>query len=125
MAVVEDDDGLASRLIDVWCADMGRKIPWAKAVQITAIVNRMSDGERDRLLRLGDEDGSCEMCGRNAPGLEVQLGRAMTMLKAAQCPHLNCVDGMITNTGPDPQFDQCEWCYGRQMLIDAVTGVHT
>ena len=55
---------LASRLIDAWCADKGKQIPWAKAIQIIAIVTKQSDDERDRLLRMGDEDGSCEMCGR-------------------------------------------------------------
>lgn len=55
---------LAGRLIDAWCEDKGRKIPWAKAVQIVAIVTGQSDAERDRLLKMGDEDGSCEMCGR-------------------------------------------------------------
>lgn len=64
---------LASRLIDAWCADKGKQIPWAKAVQITAIVTRQSDTERDRLLHMGDDDGSCEMCGRNAIALEREL----------------------------------------------------
>lgn len=69
--VLEDEeagrDALASHLIDVWVADKGRKIPWAKAVQIIAIVTKQSDAERDRLLRMGDEDGACEMCGRRDP----------------------------------------------------------
>lgn len=55
---------LAGRLIDAWCHDKGKKIPWAKAVQIIAIVTKQSDEERDRLLRLGDEGGACGMCGR-------------------------------------------------------------
>lgn len=62
----EPREALAIRLIDAWCADNGKKIPWAKAVQIIAIVTKQSDEERDRLLRMGDEDGSCEMCGRSA-----------------------------------------------------------
>lgn len=56
---------IASKLIDAWVVDKGKKIPWAKAVQIVAIVTKQSDAERDRLLRMGDEDGSCEMCGRS------------------------------------------------------------
>lgn len=60
-----EEDAAASRLIDAWVAEKGKKIPWAKAVQIVAIVTRQSDAERDRLLRMGDEDGSCGMCGRN------------------------------------------------------------
>lgn len=56
---------LASRLIDAWCADKGKQIPWAKAVQIVAIVTKQADDERDRLLKTGDEDGSCGTCGRS------------------------------------------------------------
>lgn len=63
---MEPPELLASRLIDVWCADKGKQIPWAKAVQIVAIVTKQPDDERDRLLRLGEEDGSCGMCGRPA-----------------------------------------------------------
>lgn len=60
-------DALASQLIDVWCADKGgRQIPWAKAVQIVAIVTKQPDAERDRLLHMDDEDGSCDKCGRSA-----------------------------------------------------------
>lgn len=55
---------LASRLIDAWCADKGKQIPWAKAIQIVAIVTKQTDDERDRLLKMGDEDGHCGMCGR-------------------------------------------------------------
>lgn len=60
----EPKEILASRLIDAWCADKGKKIPWAKAVQIVAIVTEQSDAKRDHLLKMGDEDGACEMCGR-------------------------------------------------------------
>lgn len=63
-------DTLAGRLIDAWVADKGRQIPWAKAVQIVAIVTKQPDAERDRLLRMGDEDGSCEMCGRRDPAAQ-------------------------------------------------------
>ena len=67
---------LASRLIDAWCADKGRKIPWAKAIQIVAIVTKQPDEERDRLLRMGDEDGACEMCGRKDAALVDDAYRA-------------------------------------------------
>jgi len=43
---------LASRLIDAWCAAHGNQISWAKAVEITAIVTKMPDAERARLLSL-------------------------------------------------------------------------
>ncbi len=45
---------LASRLIDSWCETNSGQIPWAKAVEITAITTGMSDAERDRLLALND-----------------------------------------------------------------------
>ena len=43
---------LASRLIDAWCVANNRQIPWAKAVEISAIVTKMSDEEKQRLLAL-------------------------------------------------------------------------
>lgn len=61
----EPAEVLAGRLIDAWCADKGKQIPWAKAIQIVAIVTKQPDDERDRLLKMGDENGSCEMCGRS------------------------------------------------------------
>ncbi len=64
----ESKDALASRLIDVWIAEKGKKIPWAKAIQIIAIVTKQPDEERDHLLRMADDDdGKCEMCGRSDP----------------------------------------------------------
>jgi len=67
LAAAEKDalDSIAGRLIDAWCAAYGRHIPWAKAVELISIVTKQPDAERDKLLRMGDEDGSCEMCGRS------------------------------------------------------------
>lgn len=45
---------LASRLIDAWCEAHGKKIPWAKAVEIVAIVTELPVAERERLLNIGD-----------------------------------------------------------------------
>jgi hypothetical protein len=61
----EGRDLLAGRLIDAWCADKGKQIPWAKAIQIVAIVTKQPDAERDRLLKMDDEDGACGKCGRS------------------------------------------------------------
>jgi hypothetical protein len=83
----EPSEILASRLIDAWCADKGKKIPWAKAIQIVAIVTKQSDEERDRLLKMGDEDGSCEMCGRSdAPLLAAPHQNADQPKAAPQAP---------------------------------------
>lgn len=46
---------LASRLIDAWCEAHGRPVSWAKAVQITAIITKISWLEKRRLLKLGDQ----------------------------------------------------------------------
>lgn len=48
----EAREALASRLIDAWCAANGQPIPWAKAVEIVAIVTKLPDVERLRLLAL-------------------------------------------------------------------------
>lgn len=47
---------LAAKLINTWCEVHGRPIPWAKAVEITAIATSMSDDERERLLAMADEE---------------------------------------------------------------------
>ena len=49
-------DDLAIRLIDAWCFEHKRQIPWQKAIEIVAITTKMDDAERLRLLGLGDED---------------------------------------------------------------------
>lgn len=75
---------LASRLIDAWCADKGKQIPWAKAVQIIAIVTKQADAERDKLLKMGDEDGSCGMCGRSdaaPPDFQAEIARLRACLQ--------------------------------------------
>ena len=48
------ENNIAGSLIDAWVAAHGRPIPWAKAVEITAIVNKLPDEERVRLLSLDD-----------------------------------------------------------------------
>lgn len=47
---------LAHRLIAAWCDAHGKQISWAKAIEITAIVTKMPDAERDRLLAFGSDD---------------------------------------------------------------------
>jgi len=59
MAIVEDaaltpSETLASRLIDAWVTAHDKQIPWAKAVQITAIITKMDAAECARLIALGD-----------------------------------------------------------------------
>lgn len=49
---MEPAEVLASRLIDAWCDSHNSQISWAKAVEITAIVTKMPDPERLRLLVL-------------------------------------------------------------------------
>lgn len=61
----EAREALASRLIEAWVADKRKQIPWAKAIEIVSVVTKQTDAERDRLLHLGDEDGTCGMCGRS------------------------------------------------------------
>jgi hypothetical protein len=50
--LAESKDALASRLIDAWCDAHNSQITWAKAIEITAIVTKMSDEEKARLLAL-------------------------------------------------------------------------
>lgn len=50
----EAEDHAASRLIDAWVASHGAPIPWEKAVEIMAIVSKLPEAERARLLALAD-----------------------------------------------------------------------
>jgi hypothetical protein len=49
---LEPPELLASRLITAWCNAHGKQIPWAKAIEITAIVTKMPEDEKARLLAL-------------------------------------------------------------------------
>jgi hypothetical protein len=51
---LEPPELLASRLINAWCAHHGKQIPWAKAIEITAIVTKMPAEEKAALLALDD-----------------------------------------------------------------------
>lgn len=42
----------AGRLIDAWCAHYQRQIPWNKAVEILAVVTKMPEEEKQKLLNL-------------------------------------------------------------------------
>jgi hypothetical protein len=58
-AQVEEDgtpaEILASRLITAWGDTHGKPIPWAKAVEISFIITKFSEAERQRLLALDGE----------------------------------------------------------------------
>lgn len=38
-------------------------------------------------------------------------------LKSATCPN-ECQGGMFINTGPDPLYEQCEWCWTRGQYLE-------
>lgn len=48
-------DCAAGKLIDEWAAAKGKPVPWATAVEIICIVQKLSEAERARLLALWDE----------------------------------------------------------------------
>lgn len=45
-------DEATTLLVDAWIAERGEPIPWAKAVEIVAIVDKLPPEERQRLLDL-------------------------------------------------------------------------
>jgi hypothetical protein len=49
-----DENGAASRMIDAWAAAHLKPVPWAKAVEIVAIINKLPEAERTRLLALAE-----------------------------------------------------------------------
>src|SRR6266705_1109628 len=67
-------DGLASHLIDVWVANYGQ-MPWAKAVEVVAIVKHLPAEERLRLLALDDAAASKD-AERELPPLPAMHGTA-------------------------------------------------
>lgn len=44
---------LAAKMIDVWADDHGRRVPWAIAVKILAIITRLPNEEMTKLMELG------------------------------------------------------------------------
>lgn len=53
---MSDENDAVSRLIEAWVTEHGKPIPWEKAVEIVAIVNKLPDAERLRLLALASGD---------------------------------------------------------------------
>lgn len=50
----ESREAMASKLIDAWVAAHNKPIPWAKAVEIVVIVQKLPEEERQRLLSLDE-----------------------------------------------------------------------
>lgn len=50
----EAEEQTAIALIGAWVQTHGKPIPWESAVEITAVVNKLTDSERARLLALGE-----------------------------------------------------------------------
>lgn len=46
---------LSVRLINAWCEHHGKLIPWDKAIEITAVITKMPEAEKQRLLSMDDE----------------------------------------------------------------------
>jgi hypothetical protein len=51
-----EESGVASKLIDAWVTTHGKPVPWEKAVEIMAIVQKLPESERARLLSLAEEE---------------------------------------------------------------------
>lgn len=66
---LQDHDN-SSKLIDSWCAEHDGKIPWNKAVEITAILTKMPEAERMRLLHLDPEKSMEEALADQAAQIE-------------------------------------------------------
>ena len=45
----------ATKLINAWVDTYGKKIPWDKAIEIIAVVTKMAESERQRLLCMDDQ----------------------------------------------------------------------
>lgn len=49
-------DCAAEKLIDAWVMAKGKPVPWATAVEIISIVQKLSEAERARLLTLWEDE---------------------------------------------------------------------
>lgn len=50
------NSGLVSKLTDAWCQENGSQMHWGKLVELVAVIEKLPDTERDRLLRLDYPD---------------------------------------------------------------------
>ncbi len=97
---IDDDmsppEKLASHLIDVWCANHDGKIPWDKAVKISAIVTKMPDTERDRLLTYGNDDGAATDAAQRKADAEriAELERDAARYRWLRSHHKFCNDSL-------------------------------
>ncbi len=71
---VDSKEQLGHHLIEVWVANYGQ-IPWAKALQILAIVGSMSEADQVRLLTLDGEDPRVERLLEALRGMVELAGR--------------------------------------------------
>lgn len=52
---------LSTKLIDAWIAQHGKQISWGKAIEIVAVINKMDDNERSRLLTMDEPNIQIEL----------------------------------------------------------------
>lgn len=50
-----DESNVVRHLIQAWASAHGRPVPWAKAIEITAVATKMPEDEKAALLALDDE----------------------------------------------------------------------
>mgnify|MGYP001565507264 CR=1 FL=1 len=65
---------------------------------------------------IGVQEAANALESLSPPAGMVMVSRSF--LEAIPCPN-KCHDGMIINTGPDPQYDSCEFCMYRDITLSA------
>lgn len=84
-----------------------------------ALIKLLEDCRAELQQRAADKvTHDLDLQGKMLEAAATEITELRAALKSAQCPNPKCVGGYITDTGPDPQQDACDWCYGRHMLLE-------
>lgn len=100
----------ASKLMNAWVAEKGQ-IPWVTAINIVAIITKMPDEERQRLIDM--DDGSTE---RGA--LIAKIDALQQRLTAAD-ERAGVLEGLLREVSAEARHPDYDWNLETQRAIDA------
>jgi hypothetical protein len=86
-------DEVFLRLTNAWITDSGSQMPWGKMIEMTAIITKMPDAERDRLLMLDFPDvlADRDQLRAELAALREQVPVADCYQKGALAEHTNYI----------------------------------
>lgn len=109
---------LAGYMLHSWAQQHGKPVPWTKAVEITAIMTKMSDAERDKLLAMDDPDGpKCKTC-RGHGVIGWTTGQTPESFDQGEAPCSDCDATGYARSNGMPVSGNCETCKGTGVVDD-------